>query len=146
MLAVAAVAVVALGAWLWTERSGIVVRVVNAQTERTLRDVVVVTSAGGYRLGDVAPGASAATLVGARGESSVLVVWTDAGGTRRRAETGPYIEGSEAGAGMYGGTVDVTFTDDTSPAVDADVEGVLGLLPRGTAPPAAPAELDDIPK
>lgn len=132
-LAVAAALATALvAAWLWIPRSGVEVVVVNAGDE-VARAVEVGTTAGVYVLGDLPPGATARTLVGARGETSVWIGWTRRGGTRNARDVGPYFEGTPAGASSYGGTVRFALDGDTVAAED-DVRIVLTPLSRGTAP------------
>ena len=116
-------------------RCGVEVSVTNDEAS-TVRGVEVLTGAGAYPLGDLAPGASASTLVGTSGESSVYVTWLDAQGERREFNGDVYFEGDPSGTG-YGGTVEFVFADGTVRS-EADVEPVLGLLSRGTPPKPVP--------
>jgi hypothetical protein len=116
-------------------RCGVEVSVTNDEAW-TVRGVEVLTTAGAYPLGDVAPGASASTLVGTSGESSVSVAWLDARGERRELDADVYFEGSPEGTG-YGGTVEFVFADGTVRS-EEDVEPVLGILSRGTPPKPDP--------
>jgi hypothetical protein len=119
---------------LWVWRKGIAVSVRNDETF-AVRDVVVTTSAGDYPLGDLEPGDSASTTVGASGESSVAVSWIDAGGRRREHDADTYFEGRPDDTGSYAGTVD--FTISAGAASDKTSVGMsLSPFSRAT-PPAA---------
>lgn len=117
--------------WLWAHRSGVVVVVVN-EDDRTIRSVEVGTTAGVYVLGDLAPSQSAQVIVGARGESTVWVGWTDAAGTARWQDVGPYFEGSAQGSGDYSGEVSVALRDGGATASD-DVRLGVPVFTRGRA-------------
>ena len=132
ILPFAAVAALLLALWLWRHRSGVEVVVHNADPG-IARAVEISTSAGVYVLGDLPSGASARTLVGARGESTVRVAWTRADGTRDLKDVGPYFEASPDGASAYGGEVRVTLAGGSA---TAESHVGVGIFPfsRGTAP------------
>lgn len=131
---VAAVLVVLLLTFLWRQRGGIEVSVENDETF-TLRDVEVHTTAGTYPLGELRPGDSASTLVGAKGESSILASWRDAQGARHEHDADVYFEGAPTGTSMYGGYVDFTIGAGAA-RVEKSVGPRFHVLSRGTPPQA----------
>ena len=130
---IAAVLVVAGVIFLWRHRGGVAVSVVNDESF-ALTAVEVRTSAGAYPLGDLQPGGSASTLVGAKGESSVRLSWI-AGGSTHESDADVYFEGSPDGTGMYGGEVAFVVSGGAARS-SSHVRSVIHLLSRGT-PPAA---------
>ena len=130
-----AIVVAACLAGLTLRRSGISVEVRNEEAF-ALREVEVRTTAGTYALGELAPGASASTVVGAKGESSVTVVWTTPDGSQHSSKGMGYFEGSPQRTGVYGGSME--FSIGNGMAQDADDTtfspiNMLRLLPAKTA-------------
>lgn len=119
---------------LWRQRSGIEVSVRNEETF-AVRDVEVLTSAGRYPLGDLRPGDSASTTVGADGESSLSVAWIDDAGSRHEREANVYFEGRPDGIEMYGGYVDFEIAGGAARS-EQRVETAFSPFSRPTPPPA----------
>lgn len=119
---------------LWHLRGGIEVSVSNEETF-AVRDVEILTSAGRYPLGDLQPGDSASTTVGANGESSACVAWLDADGKRHELDADVYFEGSPQSTGMYAGYVDFEIAAGAA-RCEKRVGMAFGPFSRGT-PPAA---------
>jgi hypothetical protein len=84
--------------------SGIQVTI-NNNDGQPLRSVVVHVTEASYKLGDIAPGASAQTVVHASGESHLEVEFKDVDGRIRRLDAGGYFEPG------YRGTIQITIKD-----------------------------------